>query len=344
MVNFDRIDAMLITSRENVRYITGFSGSAGICICFPHKKYLLTDFRYKEQSALEAGDCEIIIITKKYSEYVKDILTENGAKTLGFEPDSLSYGEYKAYSEIAESFVPYGEFTKDLRIIKSEEELKNIEKAADIASEALLETLPLIGEGVSERDIAAELDYRMRKLGASGNSFDTISIGGKNSSVVHGQPGDYKLQYGDFLLIDFGCVYNGYCSDMTRTFAVGEISKRQREVYDVVLSAQKAALAALKPGALASEVDRVARDIICDAGFGDSFGHALGHGVGLLIHEPPTMNPKSEVVLSPGMTVTVEPGIYLEGEFGVRIEDLTVITDNFHQNLSQKIGKEVTYI
>ncbi len=223
-------------------------------------------------------------------------------------------------------------------------ELKNIEKAADIASEALLETLPLIGEGVSERDIAAELDYRMRKLGASGNSFDTISIGGKNSSVVHGQPGDYKLQYGDFLLIDFGCVYNGYCSDMTRTFAVGEISKRQQEVYDVVLSAQKAALAALKPGALASEVDRVARDIICDAGFGDSFGHALGHGVGLLIHEPPTMNPKSEVVLSPGMTVTVEPGIYLEGEFGVRIEDLTVITDNFHQNLSQKIGKEVIYI
>lgn len=344
MMNFDKIDAMLITSRENVRYITGFSGSAGVCAVFPDKKYLLTDFRYKEQSRLQAPDCEFVIIKGRYSTAVKEIMEKEKAKTLGFEPESLSYAEYISYSETAENFVPCGDFTKNMRIIKTAEELENIRTAADIASDALLETLPLIGEGVSELDIAAELDFRMRKHGASGNSFDTIAIGGKNSSVVHGTPGEYKLQSGDFLLIDFGCVYNGYCSDMTRTFAVGEISKRQREVYNTVLSAQEAALAALKPGAAAADVDKIARDIIEKAGFGDNFGHALGHGVGLQIHEPPTMNPKSDTVFAPGMTVTVEPGIYLEGEFGVRIEDLTVITDNFHQNLCQKIKKEVIYI
>lgn len=344
MMKFDKIDAMLITSRENLRYITGFSGSAGVCAAFPEKKYLLTDFRYMEQAKTQAAGCEVVIVKEKYATEVKKILEKEGAKTLGFEPSSLSYADYTAYKCAAKTLVPCPEFTENLRIIKTDEELKCIAAAADIASDALLETLPLIGEGTAELDIAAELDYRMRKKGASGNSFQTIAIGGKNTSVVHGEPGKYRLKNGDFLLIDFGCVFGGYCSDMTRTFAVGEISDFQKSVYDVVLAAQEAALSALRPGIKASEVDKIARDIIANAGFGSNFGHALGHGVGLQIHEPPVMNPKSDVKLAPGMTVTVEPGIYLEGKFGVRIEDLTVITDKNHQNLSKKIKKEVIYI
>lgn len=344
MINFENIDAMLITSRENVRYMTGFSGSAGICLVYPEKKYLFTDFRYKEQSENQAQGCEIIIINSKYSDEIKKVIDVNNTKTVGFEPDSLTYAQYEEFSETAGRFIPCSGFTADLRIVKTSSELENIRKASDIAQTALLETLPLIGAGVAEYDIAAELDFRMRKHGASGNSFETIAIGGKNTSLVHGSPGDYKLHNGDFLLIDFGCVYNGYCSDMTRTFAVGEISERQKYVYDVVLRAQEVALNALKPGVRACDIDKTARDIITEAGFGDNFGHALGHGVGLEIHEPPALNTKSDVILSPGMTVTVEPGIYLEGEFGVRIEDLTVITDDFHQNLCQKIKKEVIYI
>ena len=344
MINFDKIDAMLITKRENVRHLTGFSGSAGVCVVYPDKKYLFTDFRYKEQSAIEASDCEIIIINDKYSIELKKLLEEKSTKTVGFEPDDLSYSQFESFSEICESFIPNGEFTDDLRLIKTPYEIECISKASEIAQDAFCETLKYIKPGISEMDVACELDYRMRRLGASGNSFETIAVAGPNSSLVHGKPSDYKLQCGDFLLMDFGCLFNGYCSDMTRTVAIGEISEKKRCVYNIVLKAQLAALETVKPGVLASDVDKAARDIIKEAGFGENFGHALGHGVGLEVHEEPRLSAKSDVILKPGMVVTVEPGIYIEGEFGVRIEDLVVVTDKNYQNLCQKIKKEVIYI
>ena len=344
MINFDKIDAMLITKRENVRHITGFSGSAGVCVIYPNKKYLLTDFRYKEQSQIQATDSEIIIIKDKYCVELKKLLDKNNTKILGFESYDLTYSQYLSFSKICEEFIPYDEFTEDLRLVKTSGEIENITKASDIAGQAFAEVLKFIKPGVSEKDIACELDFLMRKMGASGNSFETIAVAGANSSLVHGVPTNYKIQNGDFLLMDFGCVYNGYCSDMTRTVAVGEISDQKKAIYNTVLKAQLAALDAIKPGVKCSDVDKVARDIISDAGFGDNFGHALGHGVGLEVHEEPRLSVKSDAVLKPGMVVTVEPGIYIEGEFGVRIEDLVVVTDKNHQNLCQKIKKEVIYL
>ncbi len=344
MINFDKIDGMMITKPENIRYLSGFTGSSGIMVMLPDEKFLLTDFRYQEQAEKEAPECGIIIIKNGYAESLKKLFAEKSVKTVGFEPEELSYSQYKSFSSVAGEFLPYESFTKDLRLIKTPEEIANIKKAAEIAEDSLLDTLGFIKEGVSEADIACELDYRMRKRGASGNSFETIAVAGVNSSLVHGSPGKYKIQSGDFLLIDFGCVYNGYCSDMTRTFAIGDISKKQKQVYDIVLKAQLAALGKIAPGVKASDIDKVARDIIKDAGYGECFGHALGHGVGLKIHEEPRLSEKSDTVLQPGMVITIEPGIYIEGEFGVRIEDLVVVTDKNYQILCPKTGKEIIYI
>ncbi len=341
MINFDFVDAMLVTKRENVRYLTGFTGSAGVLVMLPHKKYLVTDFRYKEQAEIQAKQCGIVIISKDYGHEISKIVSENSIKTLGFESCDLSYSQYEQYCKTADKFIPYDLFTEGIRDIKSPKEIQCIEKASEIAQSALLEVMPMIKQGVAEREIASELDYRMRKLGGEGNSFDTIAVAGKNSSLVHGEPGDYKIQQGDFVLIDFGCVYKGYCSDMTRTFAVGDISPEMENVYNIVKTAQERALEALKPNALASDIDKIARDVIEEAGYGEFFGHALGHGVGLEIHESPRLSSKSDVILKPGMAVTVEPGIYIPGKFGVRIEDLAVIDEKFHKNLCTKIQKEV---
>ena len=223
---------------------------------------------------------------------------------------------------------------EEIRAVKDDTELSAIAMAEKIGDRAFSYILGEIKPGVSEKEIALKLELKMRELGASGLSFDTIVVSGERTSMPHGEPSDKLIENGDFVTMDFGCIFNGYCSDMTRTVAVGSVTDEQRDIYNVVLRAQKTTCDAIKAGMKGSEVDAVARKIISDAGYGECFGHGLGHGVGLEIHEAPTANTRSEEILKPKMLVTIEPGIYIPKKFGVRIEDLSIVTENGIINLT----------
>lgn len=336
------LDAMLVSKPENIRYLTGYTGDTGMLLITGEKQYLFTDFRYEEQAKLQAADCQVVTAKGDYVEPICQLCSG----TVGFEGRAMTWSQGDAFQRNQTDcrWVDVSGWLEELRAVKTEEELALIQRASEIAQEAFWQTLEQVRPGLSEREIAAELDYRMRRLGAERTSFSTIAVGGANSSLVHGEPGDYRLQNGDFLLLDFGCVYQGYCSDMTRTVGIGSVSQRQKEIYRIVKEAQQAALEAIKPGVPLCQVDRTAREMIEKAGYGDRFGHSLGHGVGLEIHEMPTLSPKAEGVLKPGMAVTVEPGIYLDGEFGVRIEDLVVIRQEGYLNLCSQTPKELLCI
>ena len=258
---------------------------------------------------------------------------------LGFEDKSISYSQYKAINDVigsVVSLVELGDSVDNLRMVKTEEEIELIAKAEAIGDEAFNHIINYVEVGMTEKQVALELEYVMKSLGADGLSFDTIVASGTNSSMPHAVPTDKVIEDGDFLTLDFGCIYNGYCSDMTRTVHMGdEMTEKQLQVYTVVLNAQKEALKAIKPGMVCSHIDKIARDYIEAAGYGDFFGHGLGHGVGLYIHEEPRFSRKCDVILEPGMVLSVEPGIYLPGEFGVRIEDLVVVTEEGYRNLAQ---------
>ncbi len=331
------LDSLIISKPENIRYLTGYTGDTGVYVLSGGKEYLLTDFRYQEQAKQQAKNCEIIMVKGSYAEPVAELVRG----TVGFEGSVMTWAEGEHFREKCGEMKDVSGWIEDLRKVKTKQEQKWIQKASHISQEAFWQTLEMIRPGMAEREIAAELDYRMRRLGAERTSFTTITVAGANSSLVHGEPGEYRLQSGDFLLMDFGCVYQGYCSDMTRTVGIGAISPKQKEIYRIVKEAQAAALDKIKPGVPFKEADSAARQIIEQAGYGKQFGHSLGHGVGLEIHEKPTLSPKSEGVLMPGMAVTVEPGIYLEGEFGVRIEDLVVVNDVNCDNLCQNTPKEL---
>ncbi len=331
------LDSLILSKPENIRYLTGYTGDTGVYVLSGDKEYLLTDFRYEEQAKKQAKNCEIIIVKGSYTEPVTELVRG----TVGFEGSVLTWAEGEGFREKCGEMKDVSGWIEDLRKVKTKREQELIQKASEISQEAFWQTLEVIRPGMAEREIAAELDYRMRKLGAERTSFTTIAVAGANSSLVHGEPGEYRLQSGDFLLMDFGCVYQGYCSDMTRTVGIGAVSQKQKEIYRIVKEAQAAALEKMKPGVPFKEADHAARQIIEQAGYEKQFGHSLGHGVGLEIHEKPTLSPKSEGVLMPGMVVTVEPGIYLEGEFGVRIEDLVVVNDVNCDNLCQNTPKEL---
>ena len=231
----------------------------------------------------------------------------------------------------------------NMRIIKSSDEIAKIEKAQQITEEAFLELLNIVKPGVTEAELALELEFLMRKKGAEGVSFDLITITGKKTSMPHGVPGNEAVQRGDFVTFDIGAIYDGYHSDMTRTIAVGEVSDFQREIYNIVLEAQLTAISKVKAGVKASDVDKAARDVIKSKGYGDYFKHSTGHGVGLDIHEQPFVSPKSEAILSPGMIITVEPGIYLPDRFGVRIEDMGAVTKDGYRNFAT-LSKELIVV
>ena len=331
------LDSLIVSKPENIRYLTGYTGDTGVYVLSGDKEYLLTDFRYQEQAKKQAKNCEIIMVKGSYPEPVAELVQG----TVGFEGSVLTWAEGEGFREKCGEMKDVSGWIEDLRKVKTKQEQELIQKASEISQEAFWQTLEVIRPGMAEREIAAELDYRMRRLGAERTSFTTITVAGANSSLVHGEPGEYRLQSGDFLLMDFGCVYQGYCSDMTRTVGIGAVSQKQKEIYRIVKEAQAAALEKIKPGVPFKEADRAARQMIEQAGYGKQFGHSLGHGVGLEIHEKPTLSPKSEGELMPGMVVTVEPGIYLEGEFGVRIEDLVVVNDVNCDNLCQNTPKEL---
>ncbi|UHA57945.1 Xaa-Pro peptidase family protein [Metabacillus litoralis] len=330
------IDGLLITSSYNRRYMTGFTGTAGVVVISEDKAVFITDFRYTEQAAKEIEGFEIVQHTGPIIEEVADQVEKLGIKRLGFEQDSLTYQLFSSYKEAIKSseFIPVSGAVEKLRLIKSPAEIKILKEAAEIADAAYKHILTYIKPGLKEIDVANELEFFMRKNGAVSSSFDIIVASGYRSALPHGVASEKEIEKGDFVTLDFGAYYKGYCSDITRTFAVGEPSDELKKIYSIVLEAQLRGMNGIKPGLTGKQADALTRDYIKEQGYGEYFGHSTGHGLGMEVHEGPALSFKSDTVLEQGMVVTVEPGIYVTGLGGVRIEDDTVITEKGNESLT----------
>jgi Xaa-Pro aminopeptidase len=334
----------VITSDINRAYFTCFADTDGFLLIFEDDAVMLSDSRYFEAAKSEAAGVSVILLKKQFTQLC-EILEERKIGEILLESDNVTLSQFALFQEKLNNITVTGSKElsleiKNLRKVKEPREIQLIKAAQRIAEKSLAELLPEIKPGITERAIAAKLDFLMRKNGSDGISFDTIALAGKNTSKPHGVPSDYAVREGDFVLLDFGATKGGYHSDMTRTFCIGEPSEKMRRVWETVKIAQERAFAAILPGEKCSSVDAAARDFIASAGFGEAFGHGLGHSVGLEIHETPSFNKSCSELLSPGNILTVEPGIYLENEFGVRIEDIAAITENGFENLT-KFNKEL---
>lgn len=331
------VDGFLTFSPENRRYMTGFSGSSGYVVVTAQETLLLTDSRYAEQSAHEAKESTVHLHAAKWMTSLADYIADKKIRRLGFEPESVSFATYQQLAKAIPHvvLVPVENVIENVRMVKEDSEIATMKIAAEIADAAFTHVTQWLQKGVTERDVALELLVFMQKQGATGISFDTIVASGERSSMPHGVASDRVIQTGDLITLDFGARYNGYASDMTRTVGIGEVSSRQREIYDVVYKAQTTALSAIHAGMTGQEADTVARDVIVHAGYGENFGHSLGHGLGLAVHEAPRLAQQSQDVLQEGMVVTVEPGVYVSGFCGVRIEDDIVVTKNGSYCLTQ---------
>ena len=328
----EEADGALITSTVNRDYLTGLKTSSGVLLVTRGGSYLLVDFRYIEVARNTAKDCQVIL-QDKVEEQLKELAGKHNIRTLALEVGYQTVGDLNRFRK----YLPKVEFLTDsrtndaileLRRIKDEKEVAAIRAAQKITDAAFLSILDFIHPGVTEREIAAELEYRMKLDGAENPAFDTICVAGPNSSLPHGVPGDRPVQEGDFLTMDFGAMVDHYCSDMTRTVAVGRITEEMEKVYRLVLDAQLTAIKKIAPGVPCREVDVAARDMIYGAGYEGCFGHGLGHSLGLQIHEEPRFSHlvKENVLCQPGLVMSVEPGVYLEGRFGCRIEDIILVT------------------
>lgn len=321
------LDGLVISKPVNRRYFSGFAGTAGLLLITEKKAQLITDFRYIEQAGKQAKGFEIVRHGKSIYETVNHLIGELHVKRIGFEADHVSFETYELLSKTLASAALAPIKLDQLREQKDSDEIVLIKRAVAIADTAFSHILSLIRAGMSELDVAFELESTMRKLGSERPAFATIVASGARSAMPHGIASDKLLEPGDFVTMDFGAVYQGYHSDMTRTVVIGRATDRQKDLYQTVLSAQLAGLTAVRASRLCREVDAAARDIIAAAGFGEYFGHGLGHCVGLAIHEEPRLSPANEFgVLAENMVVTVEPGVYLPDWGGVRIEDLVVVT------------------
>lgn len=338
------LDGMLVTSPVNWRYLSGFRGDSGMLLVTSQEAFIFTDSRYVEQAQNEAPGFQVVK-TSHGEDVVRKVLDERGIRKLGFEKDNVTCGTYEKFVErfSGVELVGLSGVVEDLRIFKSPEEIEWISHAQGIAEKALELVMGSIRVGAREVDIALELEFAMRKLGSEGVAFPVIAVSGERSSLPHGEPGERRLSPGDFFTLDFGARCNGYCSDMTRTFVIGTPDDRHREIYNIVLEAQMAALGAVRPGIPAKDVDHAGRKVIEDAGYGEYFGHSIGHGVGLKVHEGPAVSRVSDKILEPGMVITIEPGIYIPGFGGVRIEDLVVVTESGALNLT-RWPKQLTVI
>lgn len=336
-------EAALIMSEENISYFTGFHSSNGYLVVTTDKAYFLTDSRYIEAAENNITCCDEILLLKSVQNELSALIKGLDINEIKLEGERIAVSRYNKLKELFSSCSvtasgDLDEAIDEIRKVKNDEQISKIIKAQRIAEKAFEHILSFISTEKTEKEIALELDYFMLKNGADGLSFETIAVSGKNSSMPHGVPSDKKIENGDFITMDFGAVVDFYHSDMTRTVAVGEVSTKQIEVYETVLEAQLKAIDAIKAGESCREIDKIARDIISSKAYGEFFGHGLGHGVGVEIHEGPSLNPSSSAVLKAGNIVTVEPGIYLPGQFGVRIEDMGAVTENGFQNfaLSEK--------
>ncbi|TVX78948.1 aminopeptidase P family protein [Peribacillus simplex] len=321
------IDGFLITSTYNRRFMTNFTGSAGVVLISQKEAKFITDFRYVEQAGKQAPDYEIVQHKGTIIEEVGKQAEAMNISKLGFEQEHLTYATYKAYEmAIDGQLLPVSGVIENLRLIKTSSEIKILKEAAAIADAAFTHILDFLRPGISELDVSNELEFFMRKQGATSSSFDIIVASGIRSALPHGVATDKIIEKGDFVTLDFGAYYNGYVSDITRTLAVGKPSEELINIYDIVLEAQLRGMAGIKPGMTGREADALTRNLIEEKGYGQYFGHSTGHGIGLEVHEGPALSLRSDIILEPGMAVTVEPGIYLPGVGGVRIEDDTIVT------------------
>lgn len=321
------VDGLLITNSKNRRYMTGFTGTSGIVMISSTKAVFITDFRYMEQAKNQVQNYEIVQHKGPIHEEVAKLVKDLGIKHLGFEQDEMTFGTFKIYENaVSAKMVPISGVIEKLRLIKTDLELQILKEAAAIADQAFDHIIKVIKPGVNELEVSNELEFFMRKKGATSSSFDTIVASGFRSALPHGVASDKVIKAGELVTLDFGAYYKGYCSDMTRTVGVGEISDVLKSIYDIVLQSQLLGMNGIKAGMTGKQADALTRDYITAKGYGEYFGHSTGHGIGLDIHEGPALSVKSDTLLEPGMVVTVEPGIYLEGVGGVRIEDDIVIT------------------
>jgi Xaa-Pro aminopeptidase len=329
------VDGVLITSTYNRRYLTNFTGSAGLVLVSKNEAKFITDFRYVEQAAKQAQGFEIVKHLGTIVEEASNQAKLMGIKRLGFEQDHLTFAVYKAYESAVEGeLVPVSGLLEKLRLIKEPSEIKILKEAAKIADAAFAHIVEYIRPGLTELEVSNELEFFMRKQGATSSSFDTIVASGVRGALPHGVASSKVIESGDLITLDYGAYYNGYVSDITRTLAVGKPSDEMKKIYDIVLEAQLRGMAGIKPGMTGREADALTRNLITEKGYGEYFGHSTGHGIGLEVHEGPALSVKSDTVLEPGMAVTVEPGIYVPGLGGVRIEDDTIITIEGNESLT----------
>jgi Xaa-Pro aminopeptidase len=338
-----RLSALAVTDLRNVRYLTGFTGTAGGCLVTMRAAVFFTDFRYRSQASRQVDKAF------RYEECRHPILgiaaeaKRKRLQSLGFEASDLSYSTYTTLKKEARGvrLVPTKDCVEGLRLQKDSREVPLLRRGAKLNGEALAEVAKIMKPGVSEGDVALALEFAMRKRGAEGAAFDTIVASGPRGALPHGVASSRKMRRGDIVTIDYGAIVDGYHADTTRAFSIGKPSAKGREICQIVLEAQMAAVEAVRPGATGEEVDAVARRVITEAGYGENFGHGTGHGVGLDIHEGPRLAPGAKEVLKPGMVVTVEPGIYLPGWGGVRIEDMVLVTKRGKEVLTRSIPKEL---
>ncbi|HJV66679.1 MAG TPA: aminopeptidase P family protein [Geomonas sp.] len=330
------VDLLLVTNLSNIRYLTGFTGSEGTLILSREDAWFLTDSRYTSQAGSEVTGAKVIEFKIKLDS-ISAVFQQAGAKSVAFEAGTLTV---QIYHELADrnpdlEFIPADQKLLSLRSVKDEDELEILERVATIASESLLEILPLVKPGALEKDVAWALEVAMRNRGADGKSFDFIVASGPRGALPHGKASDKEIAAGELVTLDYGALFRGYCSDETVTVAVGGPDSRQREVYETVLEAQRLAIEGARPGMNLKDIDALARNYIASRGYGEYFGHGLGHGVGIDIHEYPPVSPRSVHTIEKGVVFTVEPGIYIPGWGGVRIEDTVVMEQSGCRRLTK---------
>ena len=331
------LDGMMLTAAPNRLYASGFRSSAGMVLVTRKSAWFFTDSRYIEaaQRAVTGAQVRLVDAAHSYTALAKEVIEADGVARLGFEDDRMSVASWEMWRKALPcELVGAGARMDELRMVKDPEEIEKLLAAQKIAEAAFTELLGEIRPGVTERQLAARLDYLMLTHGAEKPSFDTIVASGVNGSKPHAVPSDKPVAEGEFITFDFGAMKDGYCSDTTRTVAVGYVTEEMRKIYDTVLQAQLAGIAAAKAGVLGRDVDGAARDDIAAAGYGEYFGHGFGHGLGIEVHEAPTAAPSYDKPLPAGAVISAEPGIYLPGKLGVRIEDVLILTEEGSRNIT----------
>lgn len=332
-----KLEAVMVTHLPNIRYLTGFTGSNGILLSIRGRQTFFTDGRYTEQAGQEVHGSKVVIAKGSLVQDAAKQIASAKITKLGFEADRLTVTAYQALKKTlpkSVKLVPTTSIVDRIRMVKDEHELELIKEAVIVGADLLTPAIETIRSGIRESEVAAEIEYAARRWGAEGMSFETIVAAGERSALPHGRASNALIPKRGFVILDLGVILHGYCSDMTRTVHAGSVSRRFREIYSAVLEAQEAAIQAVMPGATAGNVDHAARAVLKRAGLDKYFIHSTGHGVGLEIHEQPRIARDQAEVLKPGMVITIEPGVYLPGEGGVRIEDMVVVTEHGHQILT----------